>query len=150
MFLYLMRHGSAARSSPEASPSLTPEGLSEVRKVAEHFRLGLYRVDALWHSPLLRAEQTAQTFREILENPGLPLEPKDFLTPDSTVEEALGDIEAFEGSLLIVSHLPFLPTLASRLLAREAAPAFPTAGLSAFGKGKGFRHLWSLDPGSLR
>jgi phosphohistidine phosphatase len=149
MFLYLMRHGEAARPSPDQPPSLTPRGLSDVKKVAEHFRLGLYKVDNLWHSPLLRAKETAQAFLGVLERPDIAVEEKEWLSPDSPPEEGLPQIKAFKGSLLLVSHLPFLPNLSSLLLEREAPP-FPTAGLTALEKGKGFRHLWSLDPGSLR
>ncbi len=152
MFLYMMRHGEASRPSPEKSPSLTPRGLMEVRKVAEHFRLGLFKVDSLWHSPLTRAEETAQAFLEILDRPGITVEKKDWLSPEGDPDIATSEIKDFKGSLLIVSHLPFLPNLASLLMERTGAmvPSFPTAGMVAFEKGPAFKRLWTLNPQELR
>lgn len=152
MFLYLMRHGDASRPSPDKPPSLTPRGLADVKKVAGHFRLGLFKVDALWHSPLTRAEETALAFLEVLGRPEINLEKKEWLSPEGDLDIATREIRSFKGSLLVVSHLPFLPSLASILMDRTGAmvPPFPVAGMAAFEKGPAFKRLWTLDPQELR
>jgi phosphohistidine phosphatase len=152
MILYLMRHGKAARPDPDAPRSLTPGGREQVAQMAARFRRWKPRLDALWHSPKTRAVQTAEILLEALGKP-VPREEKKGLKPEGDAREMLEEVEGFKGgSLMLVSHLPFLDELASLLEGpgQKPCPSFPTAGMAAFeGQGGKWKRLWVLDPKSI-
>lgn len=57
--LYLVRHGEAASGyAQSADPGLSEKGLMQARALAD--KLVSWRPVAIWSSPLLRAQQTAQ------------------------------------------------------------------------------------------
>jgi phosphohistidine phosphatase len=153
MLLYLMRHGEASHSSPDQPSSLTPKGKSDVARMVEHLIQKKHiKLDTIWHSPKTRAIQTAEIVWKALENPALPLEKRSDLSPDGDADQVYRDILGHvSGNLLVVSHLPFLPDLASLLLEGEdPSPTFPTSGIAAFDRGKTFKLLWTLDPSTLK
>jgi phosphohistidine phosphatase SixA len=122
-------------------------------RVAEYLiQQKIPRLDAIWHSPKTRAIQTAEMIWKALENPALPLEKRNDLTPDGDADQIHQDILGHgNGNLLIVSHLPFLPDLAGILLEDgDQVISFPTAGMAAFKRDKNFKLLWTLDPSTLR
>lgn len=109
MKLWILRHGEAepygARPDPERA--LTAHGREEVLRSAA--RLIGQPLLAIYASPYLRAQQTAQLVRE-----ALGFEPElvtvDWLTPDTrpqAVLEHLGD----QGDVLLVSHNPLVGSL---------------------------------------
>ena len=110
------------------------------------------KLDTIWHSPKIRAIQTAEIVWKALENPALPLEKRSDLSPDGDLGQVHKEILGHAGgNLLIVSHLPFLPGLAGLLLEGEGQSiTFPTAGIAAFERGKTFKLLWTLDPSTLK
>ena len=152
MILYLLRHGEASHSDPGKPSSLTPKGKADVTRLAEHFVKKHWKIDALWHSPKTRAIQTAGIFREALEIPGKNAEEKNSLSPEGDIQEIYREILAQKSErLLLVSHLPFLPSLASLLTESPSPPfSFPTSGMAAFEADKTFKLLWTLDPLSLK
>ncbi len=153
MMLYLSRHGEASHSGPGSPSSLTPRGKSEAARMAEHLvQQKKIKATLLWHSPKIRAVQTAEIYRMAFGGAGLPMEEKDWLEPDGDINTARREILALKGgSLIIVSHLPFLPNLAVLLLegAAESSLSFPTAGWAALELAEKPKFLWSLDPSSL-
>ena len=76
MQLFVIRHAIAADPSPErpdAARPLTAEGREKfVQAVRGARRLG-WRFDRLYHSPLVRAVQTAELLRPLLEGPAVAL-----------------------------------------------------------------------------
>jgi phosphohistidine phosphatase len=154
MFVYLLRHGIAAQTSPDGPRALTEKGQAEVALVAEHFKKKGLKVTQVWHSPKTRAIQTAQVFLKVVGEKGIPVEEKKQLKPEGDDQEILEEINQLkEGSLLLVTHMPFVAGLAS-LLAEDspnAQFAFPTAGLAAFErKNQRWKWLWSWDPSELK
>jgi phosphohistidine phosphatase SixA len=150
MILYLVRHGEAARPSPDQSPSLTTEGRTQVALVAQKLLHKNLKIEALWHSPLDRAAQTAGILAKILLIPRSRTEVKEELSPEGAVEAVYRAIAGQKAEeLLIVSHLPFLDRLVLLMLGDSSiseASVFPTAGVSAFEFEKKWKWLWSLDP----
>ena len=116
--LWLMRHGTAEATSfgGDEGRALTEEGREGVRRAARSLeRLGV-RPDAVWHSPYLRAVETAQLVKEVLVLRGAsPIRSE--LTPHGAARRA-GEMlfEATERRLLVVSHLPVLPEICVELL----------------------------------
>ena len=153
MKLYLLRHGKAARLELDKPRSLTSKGEAEVGLVAEYFKKNKLQVDTLWHSPKTRALETARIFQATTGFPRLKMEEKKELKPEGDFLGIFREINAYPGgSLMLVTHLPFVGDLAGLLAADSpgAQIAFPTAGLAAFErKGNNWKWLWSLDPESL-
>jgi phosphohistidine phosphatase len=154
MKLYLLRHGKAARSDPDQPRSLTSKGKAEVALVAGYFKKKNLKINSLWHSPKTRALETAEIFLKITGESGVKVEEKKGLKPEGDALEVYREISTHpDGSLLVVSHLPFIEELASLFAVDSpgAEIAFPTAGLAAFeNKGNNWQWLWSLDPSTLK
>ncbi|BDI22196.1 histidine phosphatase family protein [Herbiconiux sp. L3-i23] len=75
-YLYLVRHGEqldAEHGMPDGP--LSPRGRRQAELIAR--RLSGVPFNAAWHSPLRRAEETAQVFREVM--PSLSLQPSALL-----------------------------------------------------------------------
>lgn len=154
MIVYLLRHGRAAQSSPDGPRALTEKGRAEVALVAEHFKKKGLSLTRVWHSPKTRALQTAEVFLKVVGEKGIGVEDKKQLKPEGDDREILDEINQLkEGSLLIVTHMPFVSGLAS-LMAEDSPNAqftFPTAGLAAFEKkNQTWKWLWSWDPADLK
>jgi len=113
--IILVRHGEAL--SPEIDPrkSLSKEGKKSALESAKAL-FGKENPLEIWHSDKLRAKQTAEIFGQTLD---VRLVQKPFLAPNDDPQGALDEINTFEGSLMIVSHLPFLSNLTSLLLGKN-------------------------------
>ena len=109
MKLWVLRHGEAEPygTRPDPERALTAHGREEVLHSAAQL-IG-QPLSAIYASPYLRAQQTAQLVREAL---GFAAELKtvDWLTPETQphkVLEYLGD----QGNVLLVSHNPLVGSL---------------------------------------
>lgn len=116
MRVYLSQHGQAKSKQVDPQPDLTDKGRRDVEKVTAFLRPLNLQVEAIWHSGKARARQTAEVLASgvtaaqgVVEHEGLA--PKD---PPEPIRQA---IEAAEGDLFIVGHLPFLGGLSASLVA---------------------------------
>lgn len=118
MLLFLIRHAVAAEASPERPDSSRPLTAAGERKFAVEVRgagrLG-WRFDRLYHSPLLRAVQTAELLRPLLAGPSRSL--PDLARPPDV--EMLAHIEGERVAL--VGHEPHLSALLAWLVTGEIA-----------------------------
>lgn len=114
----LLRHGQAASVGTDGTDSgraLTAEGEAQARAVGRGLAgLGL-RFDAGWHSPYLRAQQTFEHVRQSVDIKRVT-EDADLTPEGSATDVAQKIFEAKDRTLLVVSHLPLLPSVASILL----------------------------------
>ncbi len=148
MKVYLMRHGQADPGMSHGRYGLTPQGQNEVRAVAAKLKEFGVSVQYLWHSPKTRAEETAEIVRQVLGG-RLLFEKKAGLMPEDSARdmaETLQDwaLEHPSQNLMIVSHLPFLPSLVSLLL----GDSFSFSGFSpasCMGLERSSRGSWSFD-----
>ena len=146
--LYLVRHGAAAPAGSDDERPLTSQGRSQVRELVQCLIRSKAAPSAIWHSEKKRAVETAELIASGLGLPGSRSVVAG-LTPDACPDTALSLIETFfieqpSQSLMIVSHLPFLPLLASHLMPGccSSGMVMPTAGcwfLDHAGSG------WSLE-----
>jgi phosphohistidine phosphatase len=156
MLLYLLRHGEAAPGNDDALRPLTPAGRTAVQEVARRALGKGVQVDQVWHSGLVRAEQTAQLFAEELGFSGTiarraGLQPEDDPEPIARglFEQGAAHPDA---SLLVVGHLPFMERFAARLQAGPTTPEpvqFRPATLVKLGlhaDGRRFALEWILTP----
>ena len=154
MELYLMQHGEARSKEEDPDRPLTDTGRATIERVARRAAgLGL-RLDAIQHSGILRARQTAEMLADQLgarervqERAGLtPLDPV------APVADWLLGQAAEATALAVVGHLPFLDRLASRLIAGDEAAealAFRMGGLIKLVPKQqrvGFAVAWVLAP----
>lgn len=118
MLLYLVRHAAAAPPSPDrpdAARPLTGEGerkFAAAVRGAERLR---WRLDVVYHSPLLRAVQTAALLKPLLRGP-LRVLPDLARAPDV---ELLAHVEGERVAL--VGHEPYLSALLAWLVTGEIA-----------------------------
>lgn len=117
MQLFVIRHAIAAEPSPErpdATRPLTADGREKfVQAVRGARKLG-WRFDRLYHSPLVRAVQTAELLRPLVDGQMVAL-PDLAKAPD---EEMLAHLEGER--VAVVGHEPHLGTLTAWLMAGDA------------------------------
>jgi phosphohistidine phosphatase len=103
-----MRHGEAGESARgDAFRALTAHGQAQAQASARGLvHLGV-RPTALWHSPYVRAQQTAAIVGGALR---VPLTEDDRFVPDADPDVAARALlSGPRGTLLVVAHLPVLP-----------------------------------------
>ncbi|CAH0315174.1 phosphohistidine phosphatase SixA [Pseudomonas brassicacearum] len=109
MKLWVLRHGEAEPHGvrPDPERALTAHGREEVLRSAAQL-IG-QPLTAIYASPYLRAQQTAQLVREAL---GFQPEPitVNWLTPDTRPVEVLRHLED-QDNVLLVSHNPLVGSL---------------------------------------
>ncbi|QXI27185.1 phosphohistidine phosphatase SixA [Pseudomonas vanderleydeniana] len=112
MKLWVLRHGQAEpQVSSDAERNLTAHGRQEVLRSAAH--LIDQPLAAIYASPYVRAQQTAQLVRELLGfEPPIITVP--WLTPDSHPARVLEQLDTAD-NLLLVSHQPLVGSLISLL-----------------------------------
>jgi phosphohistidine phosphatase len=156
MPLYLMRHGEAAQGNDDALRPLTVSGCAAVQDVAQQAADQNAQMDRIFHSGLVRAEQTAQLLAEPLGFQGeisrrAGLQPED--DPEPIARWLFDETMAHpDTGLALVGHLPFMERLAARLLAGPSIPPpvrFTPATLvklSRSSDGRRFELEWTLTP----
>jgi phosphohistidine phosphatase len=111
--LYLMRHGEAGESSRgDAFRPLTARGRAQASSSAKGF-LKLVppaaRPTTIWHSPYLRAAETAALAAAVL---GVGCVEDERFTPDASPDVAAAALlQGARARVLVVAHLPILPAL---------------------------------------
>ncbi|CAI8993404.1 phosphohistidine phosphatase [Pseudomonas sp. IT-P44] len=130
MKLWVLRHGEAEPygSRPDSERTLTAHGREEVLRSAA--RLMGQPVTAIYASPYLRAQETAQLVRE-----ALGFEPEirtvDWLTPETDPDKVAEQL-VLVSDVLLVSHNPLVGNLLSYLQHGAGYPPekVSTAGLA--------------------
>ncbi len=114
--LYLLRHADALPTVPDEERHLSPKGFSQIEALASFLKnKEAFSPNALWHSGYKRAEQTATCLLKALDLK-LPIELMPSLSPNSSVEPLVRRLRLLNRNILIVSHNPYLESLASQLL----------------------------------
>jgi phosphohistidine phosphatase len=125
--LYLIRHAHASNGVPDEARPLSASGRDQVRRLADFIRNGgawRERPAEIWHSPLVRARETAEQLAEAFGMQAA-LRETGGLRPEDDPEGIVERTEAFRGHLALVGHEPFMSLLATRLTAgRFQSPIF--------------------------
>jgi phosphohistidine phosphatase len=113
MRLYLIRHAAAsprAPGVPDATRPLTPRGRARFRRAVEGLRRLGVRFDALRHSPLRRAVETAELLAPLVDG-------GTFATPNLARAPGAALLAEIRGeSVALVGHEPMLSSLAAWLV----------------------------------
>jgi phosphohistidine phosphatase len=112
--LWVLRHGEAEpRANSDAERRLTSHGREQVLHSAA--RLLGQPLQAIIASPYVRAQQTAALVHDTLDFPE-PVRTVAWLTPDSNVQQVIGEIEKLGlEHVLLVSHQPLVGALVCAL-----------------------------------
>jgi phosphohistidine phosphatase len=116
---YLVRHGEAVSASENPERPLSSEGRKTVMQIAQLARERQVRASAIYHSGILRAQQTAEILAQILAPPAGVATISGLLPED---DPALGraHLEAADRSIMLVGHLPYMRRLAALLVNGDA------------------------------
>ena len=148
--LYLIRHADASDAATDTLRPLSARGRSEVERLAAVLRpSAAFRPAAVWHSPLLRAKQTADL---LLGELGLrvPHQERLELIPEANPELAAAALVEAREVVAVFGHEPHLSALATLLVTGASEPvafAFQKATVLAL-EPAGMRCWvrWQLSP----
>ncbi|MEA3347164.1 MAG: phosphohistidine phosphatase SixA [Candidatus Auribacterota bacterium] len=146
--IYLVRHGKAVSGSKNPQRPLSKEGKEETKIIASLLKKSQISPDTIWHSGKLRAEETAEIFKDILcakEN----CMKREGLLPNDHVELIKKDIIDLNESIMIVSHIPFVERMAGLLLGAVSSPlVFEASAVACFQTEdkRSWRLKWFLSP----
>lgn len=119
MRVYLVRHADAVQGADDHARPLSGLGKRQMRAVAALIRpLGL-TVAAIWHSGLVRAEQSARLLAPVVQSRDGVVE-RDGLAPLDKPRHVASVLDDHDEDLMIVGHEPHLGKLACKLLTGSA------------------------------
>ena len=156
MRVYLLRHGiaeDAGPRTPDSERQLTDKGRTKLGAVLRQARRGGVQPELVLSSPLVRAVQTAEMAREILEVES-PVQTTPSLVPEShpvAVWNEIRELRKLEG-LLLAGHEPLMSHLAAWLLDSPTLQIHMTKAalvcleLDNFGTGPHATLNWMLTP----
>jgi phosphohistidine phosphatase len=122
MQLYLIRHAHAIAAVNDAERPLSAKGRAQVKRLARFLRTGdRFAPTEIWHSPLVRAAETAKLLARGLQSDVPPREAAD-IAPEDDPHNLARRLARAPESLAIVGHEPHLSALASLLVAGKASP----------------------------
>jgi phosphohistidine phosphatase len=135
MLIFIMRHGQAqAMAHSDRSRELTVKGEQEVTHIARWLAQQQLSFNAIFVSPYIRAQQTANIVKNVLVT-STQLTTLDFITPNDPAQKMYDYIDATffestEQNILIVSHMPLVSYLVEAFTCGQQAPLFQTASIA--------------------
>ena len=149
MDFYLARHGEALADLIDPSRPLSRAGRDGVERVARLASEKTVRIAVIYHSGILRAEQTAEIFARRLA-PGGGLRVMSGLRPDDDPSIAAAELALAAAPVMLVGHLPHLSRLASLLLGGKPdgdGIHFMPATLASYSReGSLWNFNWTITP----
>ena len=117
--IYLLRHGHAEADAPRDDlRPLSARGEKQVQEVVEHAKCALGEVQACFASPYIRAQQTAELVKPVLQD--VDWLTWDTITPSGHPQNVIEDLYKYQkrsavDSILLVTHNPFVNMLLDKL-----------------------------------
>jgi phosphohistidine phosphatase len=119
MEFYLVRHGEAVSQAVNGQRPLTPGGRRDVERMGRAAAERGIQPGQIFHSGLLRAQQTAEILSESL-GPIEGVRELVGLRPDDDPAIVKAELESSTVSLMLVGHLPHMSRLTSFLVTGDA------------------------------
>ncbi|MEX0804668.1 MAG: phosphohistidine phosphatase SixA [Candidatus Binatia bacterium] len=153
MEFYLVRHGESVSAAAGSRRPLTPTGRRDVERVARAAAARGVQVSQIFHSGILRAQQTAGVFSNIL-SPVNGMRELAGLRPDDDPLLAKAELETSTTAIMLIGHLPHMSRLAACLsfgVPDRTGVEFAPATIVCFShENKLWKMLWQLTPTSLK
>ncbi len=150
MHLYLVRHAHALDGDDDAARPLSEKGIGQIRDLGRRLRTAkAVDVPELWHSPLVRARDTAVRLQKEL---GLTanLRAVEGLTPGDAPEIIARHLGKLAVPVMLVGHEPHLSALATLLVTGRTMPVRfvmkKCAVLRLDREGTGWTVRWHVSP----
>jgi len=151
MRLYLMRHGKAGLNPVDEQRPLAERGIADVQMVAQHLADTGVSVSRVYHSTLVRAQQTAELMGRAL-NPVHAPEQRLGIEPWGDVKAFAALANSWDEDTLVCGHEPFMGQAA--LAFQGDDPIYiqvKTATVMAFERtDAGWNLAWVVNPGRLK
>jgi phosphohistidine phosphatase len=148
MALFLVQHGKSLSKNQDPEQSLSEEGLSDVKRIANDAKEHGIPVSRIQHSGKKRAQQTADIFAAVL-NPADGVQKISGINPLDDVSNFAEKINSTE-NLMLVGHLPFMEKLTSYLitgLVDKLVLKFQNGGIVCLDENNGAWFIkWTLMP----
>jgi phosphohistidine phosphatase len=146
---YLVRHGDAVSDTLDPRRPLSRIGQEQVEQVARAAVARQAQVSAIFHSGILRAEQTADIMARQLA-PELGVRRITGLAPQDDPAIAEAELETSLESVMLVGHLPHMGRLAGLLIngdaERDAVEFAPATVVCVSHQSSLWRLVWLLGP----
>ena len=153
MEFYLVRHGESVSAAAGSRRPLTPTGRRDVERVAQAAAARGVEVSQIFHSGILRAQQTAGILSRIL-SPVNGMRELAGLKPDDDPLLAKAELETSTTPIMLVGHLPHMSRLAACLsfgVPDRTGVEFAPATIVCFSlEDNLWKMLWRLTPASLK
>ena len=118
MTLYLVQHGEAVAKEIDPERPLSPQGKSDVTRVAGFLKQSGITINKILHSGKMRARQTAEILMQNLSD-NILVGIIDGIAPNDSVESFAMNIPTLETDTMIVGHLPFMAKLVAWLVTAD-------------------------------
>jgi len=125
MKLYLIRHGEALPSIVDSQRPLSDHGRAQVAYLAHHLQDENAKPLHIYHSGILRAQQTAEIIAKTLHITAV--DKISGLLPEDRPDSIFDQINSWTEDMMLVGHLPYLAYLLSRLSDEGNHVQFDTA-----------------------
>jgi phosphohistidine phosphatase len=120
MAFYIVQHSLSLPKDQDPEKGLAPEGIEDVRRIAEVAQNYGVKVERIVHSGKKRALQTAEILADVLK-PGAGIEEIGGINPLDDVAAFAAQVD-FSANTMVVGHLPFLERLTSLLIRGQPEP----------------------------
>jgi phosphohistidine phosphatase len=154
MQIYLIRHAHALEGTDDATRPLSKKGRAQIRAMARYLRRsGSLATREFWHSPLVRAVDTAQLLAKRLDG-RIRLKRVAGLLHDDPPAIMTKKLNRQRRPVAVVGHEPHLSALASVLMAGKSKPALVVlkkcAVLALERDGRRWAARWLLSPEEIQ
>jgi len=154
MQLYLIRHAHALDGDDDAARPLSAKGRKQIKAMVRHLRRsGRLHATEFWHSPLVRARDTAALLGQGL-NPKAKLVEVSGIEPYANPANMAQTLRKLRRPVVVVGHEPHLSELATLLLVgRAVAPVLvlkKCAVVALESKDGHWALRWQVSPKEIR
>jgi phosphohistidine phosphatase len=133
MRLMLVHHADAVGPDVDPQRPLSTLGHEQARQLADAAKTTGFVPAAIWHSGKLRARQTAESFLQL--SPFAQFKMINGIRPEDPPDLLLDTLAHETRDVIVVSHMPYLPSLLARLSPKSAS--FPLHGFVLLEQGDG-------------
>ncbi len=125
MDIYIIRHAHAIAGKDDAARPLSVKGRRQLKAMAAFLlRSRALKAREIWHSPLVRARETAERLADRMRSSAKLVEVAE-LTPETNPAVLARRLKKVRHPVAVVGHEPHLSALATLLLTgRAGAPVF--------------------------
>ncbi len=116
MRLFVVQHGDAVPKDIDPDRPLSDQGQADIQQLLDFLADRSTRIGQICHSGKIRARETAEILRPLLESPS-EIHERQGLAPNDPPDAFLDQFGQIETDTLVASHMPFVARIVSQALA---------------------------------